>query len=118
MKERITLKRITSILLTLVLMVGLLPTVIFSVSAADVQEVSTYEALVAAAELGGEIKLTGNIELEDTVLVSNAETTLDLNGYTMSLNDPEMKKLPTAPPPLMRSRPPSPQATYHLTDIK
>ncbi|MBO5110894.1 MAG: hypothetical protein J6D21_09285 [Clostridia bacterium] len=89
MKERTALKRITSILLTIVLMVGLLPTAVFSASAADVQEVSTYEALVVAAELGGEIKLTGNIELEDTVLVYNAETTLDLNGYTMSLNDPE-----------------------------
>ena len=47
-------------------------------------EVGTYDELADALEVGGNIKLTGDIELP-TGLDVMADTTLDLNGYTLSV---------------------------------
>lgn len=47
--------------------------------------IDTEEELTAALEAGGEIVLGGDITLMDTVYI-NADTTLDLNGHTITLS--------------------------------
>ena len=49
---------------------------------ASAVDVSSKDALITAAANGGEIKLTGDIELDSTLAISK-ETTFDLNGYVL-----------------------------------
>ena len=49
---------------------------------ASAVDVSSKDALIAAAANGGEMKLTGNIEIDSTLAIGR-ETTLDLNGYVL-----------------------------------
>ena len=85
-------KRILSILLTLVMVIGMLPTVAFA--AGEVTEVDTFEELYDAVSTGKtNIKLTENIDYTCPADVAPAavllnfnsgETVLDLNNKTLS----------------------------------
>lgn len=88
MKKATLTNKITAITLVIMLLAGLIPTVALPVVAAETQEVSSYTELAALVEVGGDIRLTADIELEAEICFS-ANTTLDLNGYTISFADPE-----------------------------
>ena len=75
-------KRILSMLLVIVMVVGLVPTAM----AADGDALTTVEQLQAAINEGGTVKLGGNIDLGSSVLTfpDNIPVTIDLNGNTLS----------------------------------
>lgn len=76
-------KRITSVLLALILVLGTLP---FSVSAAEVTEISDQIGLAAMENTGGSYKLTADITLNGwTPISSYSSITLDGNGHTITL---------------------------------
>ena len=62
---------------------------------ANAAEVSTKDALIAAAANGGEIKLTDNIKIDSTLTISK-ETTLDLNGYVLRYENNNVHGSPLA----------------------
>ena len=91
-------KRITSLLLTLVMLLSLVPAMGVTASAADVfEEVSTYEQLKTAVDKGdAKVKLVANIDTtnlnggagvtDQTALTFIGDKNiLDLNGYTLKL---------------------------------
>lgn len=75
-------KRITSVLLALILVLGMLP---FSVSAAEAIEISDQSGLAAMASTGGTYKLTADITLDGWSPIYSAGVTLDGNGHTITL---------------------------------
>lgn len=75
-------RKIISAIMALAMVVSVMSVGVY---AADPTEVATYEALVAALEVGGEIKLTANITVDTAVTVQDG-TTLDLNGNNIYWN--------------------------------
>ncbi|MGN0478370.1 MAG: FIVAR domain-containing protein [Hominenteromicrobium sp.] len=75
-------KRIASVLLALILVLGMLP---FSVSASDVTEISTQAGLAAMESTGGSYKLTADITLTGWSPIYSSGVTLDGNGHTITL---------------------------------
>lgn len=75
-------KRVLSLLLAIVMVVGLMPTA----SAATSTDPTTVEQLQTAINEGGTVKLGDDIDLGSTVLTfpDNTPVTIDLNGNTLS----------------------------------
>ena len=77
------MKKLMSIVLALVMALSLCVTTTW----AAVTEVNTETDLRNAAAAGGEIKLTGNIELTSTLEIKDSKSvTIDLNGFTITSN--------------------------------
>lgn len=82
-------KRILSILLAMVMCMTLLPTVAMAegpVAQIGKKTYTTLEEAIQDAKTGAIIKLLGNIELSNMILVDK-KVTLDLNGKTVSTSD-------------------------------
>ena len=76
-------KRLGSIIIAIAMIMTLLPVTAFAV-----QEVGTAQDLTAAAASGGEIKLTADIELDQTLSIPAGVTlTLDLAGNDIKLTN-------------------------------
>ena len=75
-------KKLLSLLLSVLMCLSLIPSVAFA-TIAEGETVSTKEALISALKNGGNVKLESDIELTDTLTVTN-EVTLDLNGKAIT----------------------------------
>ncbi len=73
------MKKILSIALALCMLLSLMPTAF----AADAAEVGNAEELAAAAAAGGEVKLTADIILEESLTIKT-DLSIDLNGFDIS----------------------------------
>ena len=74
-------KRVLSAALSLCMLLTLLPTA--ALASDDTTNPGTSPATTLPESENGVIKLTENVALSDTASIS-ADTTLDLNGYTVS----------------------------------
>ena len=83
-------RRVWSILLVCFMLLTMLPAGVWAADD-EVKKVADSGALIDAFAQGGEIQLTGNIEIVSTVVTDenvlftvSKETVLDLNGHTLS----------------------------------
>ena len=80
--------KLLSILLCLAMALSLLPTAALAdegkVAQVDGTEYTTLQAAIGAASSGATVKLLGNVDLAETLIIKDKTITLDLNGKTIS----------------------------------
>ena len=80
--------KLLSILLCLAMALSLLPTAALAdegkVAQVDGTKYTTLQAAIGAASSGATVKLLGNVDLAETLIIKDKTITLDLNGKTIS----------------------------------
>ncbi len=101
MHMKLNFKRLMAMLLSIMMVVGLLPTMVFaedaselhseSITVAEVngnQYADISEAINAAAEANGTVTLIADADIKGVAIGENANVTLDLNGKNLTLTSP------------------------------